>query len=181
VNLERKALQSPIVPRAQAQARAVARSIGAGRAAFILGALILPGCAAFAPQFTRPDLSVVAIEMQSGSFLQQNFIVTLEIHNPNDRTLPVDRVDATLTLAGEAVASGVTSRPFVVPADGATRFRMLITANMAAGILALVGRMNAHQQTIDYQLSGTVRLRLPFMRSLPFSESGSLPLRSGGR
>lgn len=169
------------MPCAQARARAVVRVLAAGRAAWIFGALILPGCAVFAPQFVRPDLSVVAIEMRGGNLWQQNFVVTLQIHNPNDRALPVDRVDANLTLGGEAVASGVTSRAFVVPAHGATRFRMLITAHMAAGILKIAERVDAHQQAIDYQLSGTVRLRLPFLRTLPFRETGSLPLQSGAR
>ena len=141
-----------------------------------LAATLASGCSLLAPHFARPDLSVVGIQMLGGNLFQQSFRLTLQIHNPNDRALPVERVQARLRLAGEDFASGVTTRPFVVPARGDARFDMTIAANLAAGLVQLAKRVDAHSGTVDYALDGVVRLELPLFRSLPFHEVGELPL-----
>jgi LEA14-like dessication related protein len=73
------------------------------------------GLAACAPHFEKPTLSVVKIDVRGGSFLQQNFHVTFNIHNPNQRTLPVRGVEAQLQVDGDTIATGSSDQPFVVP------------------------------------------------------------------
>ncbi len=141
----------------------------------ILLLLLLLGTAACAPKFERPNLTVVGIEMQSGNFLQQNFLVKFQIQNPNDRALPVSGLHAELNVGGERIASGVSNRAFVVPPLGQTDFDMNITANMALALLKLV---NAHTDSIDYEVTGAASLDLPFLRNLPFQQNGSFPLKS---
>jgi LEA14-like dessication related protein len=140
----------------------------------ILLVLLLLATAACAPKFERPSLTVVGIEMQSGNFLQQNFLVRFQIQNPNDRTLPVSGLHAELNVGGERVASGVSNRAFVVPPLGQSDFDMNITANMALALLKLA---NTHADSIDYEVTGAASLDLPFLRSLPFRQNGSLPLK----
>ncbi|NNM61690.1 MAG: LEA type 2 family protein [Steroidobacteraceae bacterium] len=147
-------------------------------AACALGALLTSACAVFTPRFERPDLAVVRIEMRSGNLFQQNFLVTLRIHNPNSRPLPVERVRAHLLFAGVELASGVTMRPFIVPARGDTSFDMMISANLAAGFTQFAQRLGAHRDSIPYELDGAVRLDLPLFRSLRFHDHGELPLRT---
>jgi len=146
-------------------------------AACAAGALLSCACTLFTPRFATPDLSVVGIEMQGGNLLQQNFRLSLRIHNPNDRPLPVERVRARLLLGGEQVASGVTAAPFVVPARGDAAFDMMIAANLAAGVAQLSNRLNARRGSVGYELDGEVRLDLPLFHSLPFHLRGDLPLR----
>ncbi len=141
----------------------------------ILLVLLLLGTAACAPKFERPNLTVVGIEMQSGNFLQQNFLVKFQIQNPNDRALPVSGLHAELNVGGERIASGVSNRAFVVPPLGQTDFDMNISANMALALLKLV---NAHADSIDYEVTGAASLDLPFLRNLPFQQNGSFPLKS---
>jgi LEA14-like dessication related protein len=137
--------------------------------------LLLLGTAACAPKFERPNLTVVGIEMQSGNFLQQNFLVKFQIQNPNDRSLPVSGLHAELNVGGERIASGVSNRAFVVPPLGQTDFDMNITANMALALLKLA---STHADSIDYEVTGAASLDLPFLRNLPFRQNGSLPLKS---
>jgi LEA14-like dessication related protein len=141
----------------------------------ILLLLLLLGTAACAPKFERPNLTVVGIEMQSGNFLQQNFLVKFQIQNPNDRTLPVSGLHAELNVGGERIASGVSNRAFVVPPLGQIDFDMNITANMALALLKLA---STHADSIDYEVTGAASLDLPFLRNLPFQQNGSLPLKS---
>jgi len=133
---------------------------------------MLAACAAIAPRFEKPGLSVAHIELVGGNLLQQNFRVTFKIHNPNDRTLPVSGLTAELRLEGESIATGSSARAFVVPALGDTEFDMMITADMALGLLKLA----KHSGPVDYELTGTVKIDLPFFPSMQFHESGSFSL-----
>jgi len=135
------------------------------------------GCSLLTPKFERPTLSVASVQMVSGNLFQQNFLVTFDIQNPNDRVLPVTSLHAELNVGGDRFASGVTNRSFVVPAHGATQFDMTITANMAMALLKLGQKSGQHPDSIDYDMTGAASIDLPFMRDLPFHQSGSFPLR----
>jgi LEA14-like dessication related protein len=141
--------------------------------------LVLSGCSLFAPKFTRPNVTVIGIEMRSGNLLQQNFAVKLNIQNPNDRALPVHGLHAELNVGGEQIASGTSDRAIVVPAFGESEFDMTITANLALALLKLNDKANQHADSIDYDLTGAASIDLPFLRNLPFHQSGSFKLRGG--
>jgi LEA14-like dessication related protein len=174
-----------IVPRVIAAARDHRRrliryngdmSIRAQRAKILLAAaaaFCLAGCA---PKFNRPNISVVSVELRSGNLLQQNFAVKLNVQNPNDRALPVKALHVELNVDGEQIASGVSDRAFEVPANGETEFDMSIKANMAVALLKLADRMNQHAGSIGYDLTGGASIDLPFLRDLPFHQTGSFSL-----
>ncbi len=142
----------------------------------MLCALLLPACALLAPHFQKPDLSVVGIEMLGGNLFQQNLRITLKIHNPNARPLPIDSLTADLRVGGEPIASGATNRAFVVPANGDTEFDLMVTANLASGVVKLAQLMNDRSAPIDYELTGVVHLDVPLFRSLPFDQRGSFSI-----
>jgi LEA14-like dessication related protein len=135
-------------------------------------------CSLLVPKFERPTVTVSSIELTKGNLLQQDFLVRFSIQNPNGRTLPVTSVHAELNVAGERVASGVSSRAVVVPAQGAADFDMTITANMALALLKLSQRTNNHYDSIDYEMTGAASVDLPFLRDLPFHQNGSFALRA---
>ncbi len=139
----------------------------------LLAALVSSGCA---PKFTRPNVTVVAVEMRGGNLLQQKFAVKLNIQNPNDRALPVQGLHVELNVSGEQIASGVSDHAVVVPAFGDSEFDMTITANLALVLLKLQDKANQHADSIDYVLTGTASLDLPFLHDLPFHQSGSFLL-----
>ncbi len=154
-------------------------SRGVRRWSVLLPAALLAACSLLAPKLERPDLSLVGIEIRGGNFLQQNLLLTLHIHNPNARTLPVHALHADLKVGGEVIASGVSSAPFVVPAEGDANCEILVTANMALGLLKL-SHPDKRTGAIEYDLDGVAEVDLPLRRSLPFHQHGSYPLRAGG-
>jgi LEA14-like dessication related protein len=139
-------------------------------------ALLLAACAAFAPKFERPTLTVVSINLAGGNLLQQNFRVTLRIHNPNDRTLPVKGLTADLRVSGDEIASGTMDHPFTVSALGDTDFDITIKANMALALLKLQQHGDNRADGIAYDLAGEIALDLPFFRTMTFHQTGSLNL-----
>jgi LEA14-like dessication related protein len=144
---------------------------------FVTCALCLAACSLVTPKFERPTLSVIGIEMVNGNLLQQNFRVKFNIQNPNDRALPVSGLHASLSVGGEHIAEGENDRAFVVPARGDIDFDMMIKANMALALLKLANRMDQHADSIDYDVSGAASIDLPFLRNLPFHQTGSFPLK----
>ncbi len=140
--------------------------------------LVLGGCSLLTPKFERPVLSVVSIQLLGGNLMQQSFLVKLNVQNPNDRTLPVSSLHVEMSVAGEQIAHGESNQSFVVPAHGENQFDMTITTNTALAILKLAGSKNAHTDSIDYDMTGGARLDLPFLRELPFHQSGSFSLKS---
>ena len=141
----------------------------------VLTVVLLMCCAACAPKFERPNLTVSGIQMQGGNFLQQNFLVKFQVQNPNDRALPVSGLHAELNVGGKRIASGVSNRAFVVPPMGQSEFDMTITANVAVALLQLANR---HSDSVDYEVTGAADLDLPFLHDLPFRQTGSFSLNS---
>ena len=141
----------------------------------VLTVVLLMCCAACAPKFERPNLTVSGIQMQGGNFLQQNFLVKFQVQNPNDRALPVSGLHAELNVGGQRIASGVSNRAFVVPPMGQSEFDMTVTANVAVALLQLANR---HSDSVDYEVTGAADLDLPFLHDLPFHQTGSFSLNS---
>jgi LEA14-like dessication related protein len=139
----------------------------------MLGTVAL-GTVACVPKFERPVLTVSSIELQSGNLFQQSFLVKFQVQNPNDRKLPVQGLHAELDVGGQRIASGVSNRAFVVPPRGQSEFDMTITANMAVALLQLA---NQRADSVDYELSGSANLDLPFLHEAPFHQAGSFSLK----
>ena len=144
---------------------------------FIGWSLCLVACSLVTPKFERPTVSVAGIELLNGNLLQQNFRVKFNIQNPNDRALPVSGLHASLSVGGEHIAQGQNDRAFVVPARGDVDFDMMITANLGVALLKLADKLNQHADSIDYEVSGAASIDLPFLRDLPFHQTGSFSLK----
>lgn len=146
------------------------------RSTLLVLACALSACSLLTPKLIRPEVTVSSVELRGGNLLQQSFAVKLNIQNPNDRTLPVQGLHVDLKVGGEQVASGDSDRAVIVPAHGESEFDMTITANLALALLKLIDKANSQTNTIDYDLSGSASLDLPFMRNLPFHQGGSFEL-----
>jgi LEA14-like dessication related protein len=158
--------------------KSVVPTAAAARALIVAaGILCLAACSLVTPKFIRPNVSVVSVELRSGNLLQQNFAVKLNIQNPNARALPVNGLHLELNVGGVEIASGVSDRAVVVPALGESEFDMTIKANMALALIKLANKMDQHSDSVDYDLTGAANIDLPFLRDLPFHQTGSFSLK----
>jgi LEA14-like dessication related protein len=140
------------------------------------GLVVLAGCAGLGTQLETPEISFVGVRAIEASLFEQKLEVRLRVLNPNTIALPVNGLDIDMELAGEPFATGVTAREFVVPANGEAEFDMIVTANAATALLKIAGGDRQSREEIGYRLKGRLSTKLGLLRSIPFEESGTLPL-----
>jgi LEA14-like dessication related protein len=115
--------------------------------------------------------------MVSADIFSQQFRVRMRVQNPNDRAIPVKGIDYELFLQGDSFAEGVASEPFVVPALGENEFDLMVRTNFVSSIGRLLSRMNGREgNMVDYTITGKVVVDLPFVRNIPFRDSGTVDL-----
>jgi len=135
----------------------------------------LGACSSMVPKLESPHLKVVDVAMTSGDVFNQNFLVRVNVQNPNDRELPVKGIDYRLFLQGDSFAEGMSSAPFVVPARGDTDFEMTVRTNFVSSLGRLLTRLNG-KKTVEYVIEGKVLLSSGLLRKIPFQSSGSVDL-----
>jgi LEA14-like dessication related protein len=144
------------------------------RCGTLIALLALSACA-FAPKLEKPRLNLVSVQMTSADMFNQQFIVRMNVQNPNDRDLPVNGIDYKIFLEGDSFAEGTSNVPFVIPAMGEKEFDLPVRTNFISSLGRLLSRMNGKRE-VRYQIEGTVMTKIGMFHKVPFSESGSVDL-----
>ena len=139
-------------------------------------AVCLSGCSAMGPKLEVPQLTLVSVAMTSADIFNQQFLVRLNVENPNDRELPITGIDYKLFLEGDSFSEGLSSKPFTVPANGETDFDMIVRTNFVSSAGRLVSRLNGRDQ-VQYVVEGKVLTDLSGLKKIPFQETGTVSLK----
>ena len=139
-------------------------------------ALLLSACSALRPDLQVPRLTLVSVAMTSGDIFNQQFLVKVNVENPNDRELPITGIDYKLFLEGDSFAEGLSSKPFTVPAQGDTDFDMTVRTNFVSGAARLLSRLNGRDQ-VQYVVEGKVLTDISMLKKIPFQESGTVSIK----
>jgi len=143
-------------------------------ATLFLAVTLLTSCTLF-PKFKTPQLSVVDAQWQKGDVWTQHVKLRLKVRNPNERTLPVRGLSYTIELDGQPFADGESATSFVVPAGGEAEFDTTVNVNMASTLLRYLSR-GGTGQSIEYRITGKVRLATGLWRSIRFDQHGLFKL-----
>jgi LEA14-like dessication related protein len=139
-------------------------------------AALLAGCVGIPRNLETPDISFVGMRALEASLFEQRVEVRMLVKNPNSIELPVKGLDVEVELADEPFAHGSSAREFTVPARGEAEFDMIVTANAATALLKILGDGGKSYEEVGYRLKGRLSTRLGMLRTIPFDESGTLPL-----
>lgn len=144
--------------------------------ALAAGSLVTAGCAGLGAKLESPRVSVVGIRALEANLFEQKLEVRMQVENPNARDIPVRGLEVEVELADEPFAQGVSARQFTVPARGEAEFDMIVTAHAATALLRIATASRAEREQVGYRLKGKLSTRLGVLRSIPFEETGTLPL-----
>jgi LEA14-like dessication related protein len=132
-------------------------------------------CSALRPELESPRLAIVHVAMTSADIFTQQFLVRVNVQNPNKQEMKIKGLDYTLFLEGDGFAEGVLNKPFTIPAEGETDFDMTVKTNFVSGVGRLLSRLNGRTQ-VNYALEGKLLTDIRFLKKIPFNETGSVNL-----
>ena len=118
-------------------------------------AALLAACAT-APKLEPPKVSITGLQVVSADVWVQHLKVRLQLHNPNDRELPVKALEYTIEIAGQNVGDGSYAESFVVPAHGDAEVDTNVTTNLTGALLKLV--THVPRTLIPYRVAGKITL-----------------------
>jgi LEA14-like dessication related protein len=149
--------------------------MNASPVASLFAAFVLAACTAIPTNLSAPEVSFVSLRSVEASLAEQRLEVRMKVRNPNDIDLPVNGLDVDMELADEPFAHGVSAREFVVPARGEAEFDMIVTANAATALLK-IANSDFESDSIGYRVKGKLSTKLGLLRTIPFEESGTVPI-----
>jgi LEA14-like dessication related protein len=135
----------------------------------------LSSCSALRPDLKAPRLALISVAKTSADIFNQQFLVRVNVENPNDRELPITGLDYKLFLEGDSFAKGSLNKPFTVPANGEMDFDMTVRTNFVSGVGRLLSRLNGRTQ-VNYTVEGDLLTDIRFLKKIPFQETGSVNL-----
>ena len=138
----------------------------AGLALSVLGA-----CAGSRFRPLKPEVSVASIRLLDGNLLEQRFLLSLRVINPNSFEIPVEGLNFTLDLNGQPFARGVSNKPVTVPQLGEALLEVTATTGLA-GLWRQLKGLGKGRDKLDYRLKG--RLVTGTYGDLDFDKSGEV-------
>jgi LEA14-like dessication related protein len=141
----------------------------------LLSAAALAACSAMLPKLEPPKVDLVGVAIEGGNFKAERLGFTLEVMNPNNRSLAVERIDYVVTLSGVDFGTGTTAEPFTLAALAQTEVQLEVTADLAKAMQAVLSHLG--EPTLDYQVSGHVKLANSVLPAFPFTAHGHIAVK----
>jgi LEA14-like dessication related protein len=144
----------------------------------LLAALFLSACASTETMIAAPSVQLKSVELSKVGFNQQTFLLGFDVSNPNGFPLPVKAVRYRLLFDDKRFADGETRGGFTVPAHSNDQFVLSVNVNFldsATQLTSLLrGGMPDH---VNYELQGSLAIDIPFVKPVPFSNTGAIPIK----
>jgi LEA14-like dessication related protein len=145
--------------------------------ASIAGAVLLVvGCASVTESWETPEVALVGLQPTAIGFERQSFIARLRITNPNDRTLPIQRMTYRLSVEGNEIANGAGELDRQIPAFGEETVDVEVNSNLL-DLLSKLPVLALQNDSLEWTISGTVGV-LGGMLPLPYRYSGEIDPRA---
>lgn len=136
--------------------------------------LALAGCAGLGGSWIAPEVELARVQPRSIGLGAQSFLVTLRLHNPSDRTLPIKAMSYRVQLEGRQIAEGETELERLIPPGGSEQVDVPVHSNLLTSIPDLPHRLLGGE-ALDWTVTGTVWIRAGGLRvPLPYQRRGQI-------
>ena len=96
--------------------------------------------------------------------------------NPNEIALPITGIYYEVELEGREFATGVNASPVDIPAYGETRVTVEMSTSLLQAIRQIVAFAEKNPDSLNYRIKGHLKVNLPLLGKIPFSETGQIKL-----
>jgi len=134
------------------------------------------GCVSIPRELVAPEVRLVGLTLLEAAADSQRFRVDLAVTNPNEVTIPIERLSFSLRLAGSGVMSGRSLQPFELASGDSTTLQLEVTTDLVSSVPRLLSLLQGPAGAIQYDLDGLVTVSRGFRPTLPFSRRGEVPL-----
>ncbi|MCK6395895.1 LEA type 2 family protein [Zoogloea sp.] len=141
-----------------------------------LGLTVLGGCAGFQFGMQKPEVTVVDIRPLDATLLEQRFVLSLRVTNPNSVEIPIEGLTFRLDLSGQQFATGVSNRPVVIPRLGEGIVEVTATTSLPR-LLRQFRELAKMRDKVEYRLRG--RLVTGNFGGFDFDQTGEVGLPKG--
>lgn len=139
----------------------------------------ISACVGSGSLISSPEVRLMSVEMISADFNRQTFLLGFDVSNPNPFPLPIKSVRYRLRLGEQRFASGETQGNFTVPPEGNGKFTISVQLDLlrTTSNFSLLIRTGMSRD-IDYELSGSFAVDIPFAKPLGFKSGGNIELQA---
>lgn len=152
------------------------RNCGAVLVALLLVIGIATGCTTFRKKVEKPKVQLHSVGLKNLEKQGATLLVGIEVENPNDFELRVDRLSYEAEIEGRPVAAGTLDESVGVPAKGKSVVEIPVAVNygdLFGSIIDFVSRIGQNEKKTRYRVKGSARVGL---FDIPFDEQGELEL-----
>lgn len=142
---------------------------------------VVSACAGTDALISPPAVRLTSIELMDADFDRQSFILGFDVANPNSFPLPIKSVRYSVRLGDQQFASGQTQATITVPSNGSAAFRISVEVDLLKTTTRLASFIpGSVNRSLDYELSGSLAVDIPFAKPLEFSHRDSIELMAAG-
>ena len=134
---------------------------------------VLTACASLTTDREPPQISLSNVRVLGVTLLEQQYVLTMRIQNPNEHPLHISGLSFELDINGEKFANGVSNKKVTIPGYGQGTLDVTGTSTLA-GLLRQLSELERMQE-LKYELKGKVKIAdIPV--PVPFKYEGVVPL-----
>jgi len=156
--------------------RFLAQTIRISTTVLLLGALVaVSGCSTwFSSSFKDPRIQLTKVDVIKARLLEQEFMLTFRIENPNDHSLPIRGLVYDVHLNDIQLATGESSGWMTVPAHGTELYEVPVRTNLWRHMKYVVRLLEKPDSPIQYRLQGEVKTGLMRGRRVHIATNGEI-------
>lgn len=144
-----------------------------GKMFLLVAAVSLSACAGTGTIIDSPKVELIGVELTAANFRRQTFLLRFDVSNPNPFPLPVKAVEYQVDFDDEKFAGGETQGSFTVPARGGDSFAISVDLDILSSAKHLNTLLSGGlRENVSYELQGSLAVDIPFVKPVPFSNSG---------
>jgi LEA14-like dessication related protein len=151
----------------------IARAFGLVAAAF---ALLLCSCATLRPD--PPEVNLFGLQLENLTLSHAIFTADLNLYNPNNFAITVEKVRYALALKGIRIAHGQSSRSVRIEPLGSGDLAVRLSSSYLN--LLRISRQAQGEEEIPFAIEGEITIGGfgVLSRTIPFKEEGIIPLQA---